>query len=52
VGKEVGHGLLAQVEVQSRDLGAAVQQSRGEVDGDGGFPRPALLIYDDDHHGL
>ncbi len=52
MGEEMGHGLLAQVQVEDRELGAGMQQGRGDMDRQGGLARPALLVADDDDLGL
>ena len=39
---------LAKVKVDHRDAGAAMQQGRDQVDGDGGLARPTLFVAHDD----
>ena len=48
VGEEMAERLLAQVQVQHRDPSPAVQQGRGQVNGQRGLARAALLVADHD----
>ena len=47
-----GEGGLTQIEIDGRHHLAHAHQRDGEVNGDGGFARPALLIAHHDHMRL